>query len=591
MEINKTDKPQISARELFEIYLEKNYNLLSEKFIAVLQYFEVMTYLQLDNQSLYFINYFLKTFLDLFTQPDYVLSTNHAILFIKLNPTIANLVAISSFKTTDVYLDILKSQPHNFAKLLALYSARNKLKLNPKVLFDTNAQLASLWYSYFCDLYRTGLVNKEVDRKLKEHLRYNDERLTEFDNLAGSYFGSTYIDGDRDKYIKQKINHSIKLPVQINNKPNRKKIAVISSLWYPEHPVYRTLYEFVDALKDDYELTLVHRGEIGKEIDIRPFKSIQYVDCNDNYFNLDSLRENNFMLVYYPDVGMTKESIILANLRIAPIQVCGVGHSVSTFGSEIDYYISGADVEILEAASENYSERLVLLPGLGIINNYPDYQLRDIKKQTSDFLINCAWSCHKINYEMVCILAKIVKQSNKKISFRIFGGGGESLLARNGFIPFAMDLESLVGKDNYTLIPGQSYKEYMALMEAGDICIDSFHFGGCNTIADGLYLRKPTVTFEGTKWYNRIGSQMLREVGLSELIATNREEYINLVVRLIDDDEYRGTIEHKLQQVDLERTIFSCDRKKYFKTAIDFLIENHQQLKQENSSKPIVIDK
>ena len=42
----------------------------------------------------------------------------------------------------------------------------------------------------------------------------------------------------------------------------------------------------------------------------------------------------------------------------------------------------------------------------------------------------------------------------------------------------------------------------------GDLCLDSYHFGGCNTIADGLYLRKPTVTWEGDKWYNRIGAQM-----------------------------------------------------------------------------------
>jgi predicted O-linked N-acetylglucosamine transferase (SPINDLY family) len=68
----------------------------------------------------------------------------------------------------------------------------------------------------------------------------------------------------------------------------------------------------------------------------------------------------------------------------------------------------------------------------------------------------------------------------------------------------------------------------MALMEEGDICIDASHFGGSNTMADSLYLRKPTVAFEGNKWYNRIGSQMLRVVGLEELIAKNAEQYIQL---------------------------------------------------------------
>ncbi len=173
--------------------------------------------------------------------------------------------------------------------------------------------------------------------------------------------------------------------------------------------------------------------------------------------------------------------------------------------------------------------------------------------------------------------------------FRFFVGGVESILRNNGFIPFARDLESLLGKERFELIPSLPYGEYMALMEEGDICIDSYHFGGCNTIVDSLYLRKPTVTFEGTKWYNRIGSQMLRLVGLSELIATNPQEYINLILKLIHNDKYRVKIQDKLKQTDLNSTIFNVESKKYFKKAIDFLIENHEQLKAEDSRKPILI--
>src|SRR2546429_306824 len=81
-------------------------------------------------------------------------------------------------------------------------------------------------------------------------------------------------------------------------------------------------------------------------------------------------------VVYYPDIGMTPQSILLANLRLAPIQIMSLGHPVSTWGSEIDYFISGADVEPPNYPERNYSERLVLLPGCGGVYNRPLYERR-----------------------------------------------------------------------------------------------------------------------------------------------------------------------------------------------------------------------
>jgi predicted O-linked N-acetylglucosamine transferase (SPINDLY family) len=586
------DNPQINHTELLKLYLSQEYDQLSEKFIQVLEHFENKTYFNLDSNAQYFLNAFLKNFLYLFTQPDYALSDRYVTKFIQLNLTISNLAAMSSFKTTDAFLEILIAQPHNFAKFLSLYSARNTVKVDRKVLFDADSQLACLWYSCFLEIYRSGLVNKQAYQNLREHLTYRDDRLTDFYNINDVYFGATYIDGDRDREIKQKINQSIKTSpfcttAQIKNTPNPKKVAVITSLWFSQHSVYRTLSEFVESLKDDYELTLVHLGGIINHLDIGYFKGIRSVYVQEGSLNIDSIRENDFMVVYYLDIGMSSESIFLSNLRLAPIQICGTGHPVSTFGSEIDYFMSGADVEITEGAEENYSEKLVLLPGFGAIHNYPTYQIRNIDKKRPEFIINCSWFAQKVNYPMVSYLKEIVIESKKDILFRLFSGG--ALTRKNDFIPFARDLEALLGKECVELVLAKPYDEYMALMEEGDICIESYHFGGSNIVADSLYLRKPTVTFEGNKWYNRIGSQMLRVVGLEELIAKSAEEYIRLTLKLIHDEQYRLSIQEKLKQADLKGTIFSSDSKNYFKKAIDFLIENHEQLKRETSRKPIRI--
>jgi predicted O-linked N-acetylglucosamine transferase (SPINDLY family) len=590
---NNPQPPQFNPKELTNLYVNQKYDDLSEKFLEIILHFEENTYFQLSPESQYFVDAFVKNFLYFFTQPDYIISDNHAVRFIQLNTTIANVIAMSNFKNSDGYLELLKNQPNNFVKLLVLYSPRSSVKIDKELFFNANPDLASLWYSHFYEMYKSALVNKNAYQNLREHLLYTHEKLTTFYNISEICFGATYIDGDKDKEIKHQVNQRIQespfcQDAQIINNPRPKKIAVITSLWFNQHSVYRILAEFINSLKSDYDLTLVHLGGVRNNLDIEGFKGMKYVFFENGSLNIDAIKNNDFSLIFYPDIGMSTESIFLSNLRLAPIQVCGLGHSVSTFGSQIDYYISGADVENVNLAEKNYSERLILLPGFGAVHNHPIYDLRKPKKSRSEFIINCSWFAQKVNYPMLSLLKKIINNAKKPLLFRFFSGG--ALIRKNDFIPFQKDLESILGKDNFELVAVKPYDEYMEMMEEGDLCIESYHFGGCNIVADSLYLRKLMVTFEGNKWYNRIGSQMLRTIGFDELITRNYEDYMKVVLKLIHDDDYRLQLEERLQKVDLESTVFANESKGYFKKAIAYLIANHNKLQLEESKKPIIIN-
>jgi predicted O-linked N-acetylglucosamine transferase (SPINDLY family) len=585
-------QPTLNTRELLDLYHGDQHEELSERFLAILRYFQAVTVVDMNAESQFFIDTFVKTFLFLFTQPDYVLADRHLEQFVSLNVTISNLAAISAFKNTDAFLEHLAIQPNNFVKVLTLYSARNEKRFDYKDLFDTHPQLASLWYSCFVQAYYPALANPAATEGLRAHLQYWDQRLS-LANLQEIYFGVTYIDPAQEKAVKQRLNEVVRsMPLvreaNIQNKPRKKQIAVASAFWFPGHSVHRILCETVAALTPDYELTLVHLGPPRDNEDVGPFQRTLSARVENNELYFQGLRQNQFEMVFFPDVGMSLESILLANMRLAPIQVCGLGHSVSTFGAEIDYYISGTDVECKDLAEENYSERLVLLPGLGCVHAHPTYELRHPAKTTSQFVVDCPWYAQKVNHDFLDLLREIVDQAGKDVLLRIFQG---CLVQRcgNSFLPFVRDVERRLGKQHVEVVPDKSYEEYMTLMEEGDICIDSWHFGGCNTIADALYLRKPTVTYEGTRWYNRIGSATLRAVGMEELIATNHDEYRSLVLRLIDDDAYRMGLEERLCGVDLGATVFDRDGGAAFKRAVDFLIENHQRLKAEGSRSPLVI--
>ena len=131
----------------------------------------------------------------------------------------------------------------------------------------------------------------------------------------------------------------------------------------------------------------------------------------------------------------------------------------------------------------------------------------------------------------------------------------------------------------------------MAAMEEGDLTVDAFHYGGCNTMVDSLFLGKPMASLEGERWYNRIGPQMLRMVGMPELIATSDDEYVDLLARLIQDDAFREASAAGIQKADLNATIFDRSDARYFLKAINYLIANHESLSRDKSRSTIRIER
>lgn len=584
-------QPTFNPRNYLQLYLDGRYDELSEACIQVLEHFEQVPYGEATAELQYFVDVFIKNFLYLFSQPDYIVGDRHALRFIQLNPVIANLTAISHQRTTDFYLELLQRQPQNFIKILTLLNPRCTIEIDYLQLFETNAALASRWYSYYVELYLSAQVSPLGRKNLRNHIDYSDDqRLVEFANIADVYFGASYINHEGDRPIKRRINQAIQnntfcKNAQIENQPNPRKIAVITALWHKNHSVYHTLAEFLDAAKTDYSLTLIKLGGVST-IDQSLFENVIQLDIVEGALDIEPIRRNDFGIVYFPDIGMSPESILLSNLRLAPIQIAGTGHPVSTFGAHIDYIISGADVELPSLSAKNYDERLVLIPGNGAIHSRPDYTVQNLKKSRPEIIVNCPWLAQKINEPLVKLLAYIQKKTDKAIFFRFFVGRS---LRKNGFIPFVRDLAQHLEVETFEVIPAKPYGEYMALMEEGDLTLDSYPFGGSNVMADSLFLRKPTVSYEGKKWANRIGSQMLRQVELGELVATNANDYVRLAIKLVDNTAYRQGVGDRLKKINLDQALFSNVPKKYFPQALDYLTAHHGQLSQESTKKPIYI--
>jgi predicted O-linked N-acetylglucosamine transferase (SPINDLY family) len=174
------------------------------------------------------------------------------------------------------------------------------------------------------------------------------------------------------------------------------------------------------------------------------------------------------------------------------------------------------------------------------------------------------------------------------LAFRFFCGAS---LRENSYLTFVEDVAQILPREYFEVVPAIAYQDYMRLMETGAIALDSFPVGGCNSVVDSLYLRKPTVVYEGDRWYNRIGAQILRQAGLVELIATTEKDYFNLALKLILDENYRHHVGDRLKKLNFDQTLFNATDAQYFPKAMAYLLSNHDALQQENSRQPIMIER
>ena len=273
----------------------------------------------------------------------------------------------------------------------------------------------------------------------------------------------------------------------------------------------------------------------------------------------------------------------------APLQIAFSGHPVSTFGADIDYFISGAAAERPDHPEQYYSERLVLLPGLGCVPAKSPYAPRFKPRSEGHdrIIINCPWRTPKISARLAEAMRTIASRATRPVLFRIFVGG--SMRTVQDFVPFEQDFFSVIPRDLAEVVHDLPHPQYMEMMERGHLALDSFHVGGCSTVSDALHLRLPMVCLEGNRWYNRVGPAMLRMIGMHELIAGGVEEYMAIAHRLIHDDPWRDSLRVRIQNADLDSTIFSAADAGHFADAAGLSFANHARLRQERDRLPVRI--
>lgn len=259
-------------------------------------------------------------------------------------------------------------------------------------------------------------------------------------------------------------------------------------------------------------------------------------------------REKLDVLVY-PEIGMDPFTWLLSFARLGRVQCVLQGHSNTTGVPNIDWYVSSALIEP-DGAQGAYSERLALLPTLPMhLGLPPPPAAMDARAHfglpADSRLYLCPMKLQKVHPQMDAAFAGILRRDSQAVVVlvsdhtnaawdaalraRLSAHLGESF-ARVRFVPWLSDLQA-----------------FLALIDACDVVLDSFHHGGATTSHLALSRGKAIVTWPGHYARGRFLLAYYRMLEIDDCVAATADDYVDIAVTLAGDAALRGELAARIQ--------------------------------------------
>lgn len=220
--------------------------------------------------------------------------------------------------------------------------------------------------------------------------------------------------------------------------------------------------------------------------------------------------------------------------RIAPIQVKWVGGLFDTTGvPQMDYLFSDR-YQTPDGCDNKYKEKIIRLP-----NSYISYSLlnygescRVRTNESEPLCFGCFNNSLKLNPVIAEVWCRILKKVPHSILFL-----KDSAFSSAQICEYILGLFTQHGIDESRIhIEGRSpHTELMHCYNRVDIALDPWPYTGGLTTLEALWMGVPVITTPGPTFAGRHATSHLCNVGLNMLVAENFDHYIDLAVRLANN--------------------------------------------------------
>lgn len=453
---------------------------------------------------------------------------------------IESIFKLSVYNNADhITTHLIKTDP---VKALLLYTLNSKYDLPWEDLLSAPNNFA---FDIVMGLVSNQTVldtrSLEVKNKILSLKQMAPQNVTE-DNInlvCSAYAHVSYGTLDHKERFKRHINAQLQQEPMVLN-PKSGKIVVFIEQMNSVHAMYRCFGTALRYLVNNSKTTIVAPKGVLDEPIRKWIPKLIEVESLDMQVLKDRIVELQPQLIWYPSVGLTSATMLLANTRLAPIQVVTLGHPESTQSEFIDYAII-PKYSHREGMQDYFTEKLLLINDAGLVMTPPvgdvDYH---VVNQEEAFIVNIAIPAksYKLSPQYLDTLQAINDYQVKLHFFPNEQGIRQELVAS--------EIEARFSRySNARVYLRDTYQPYIDNLSKCHIYAATFPFGGSNSIYDALKcglipvcLANPTVLNENTD------AMLLQYLGLpDELITHTHEEYQNKIIELVHNTPKRVALQ------------------------------------------------
>jgi predicted O-linked N-acetylglucosamine transferase (SPINDLY family) len=180
-----------------------------------------------------------------------------------------------------------------------------------------------------------------------------------------------------------------------------------------------------------------------------------------------------------------------------------------------------------------------------------------VKRLQAPFTFACFNHFRKVSEKTIEVWSQILVQLPKARLILVAIGGKDSDTIRyfsgrfeqHGVNPEQLEFRGYAARQFYF----ENYNEV-------DLGLDPFPFNGGTTGYDSVWMGVPFVTLPGDHLSARMGKAILDNVGLSELVATNAADYVNIAVNLANDHDRLQRLRANLRERMIESPLLDAPR-------------------------------
>lgn len=259
-----------------------------------------------------------------------------------------------------------------------------------------------------------------------------------------------------------------------------------------------------------------------------------------------AVAEDNLHVAVFLDVRH-RRMMMMSGLRLAPVQCVAWAHPITSGSPTLDYYLSG-DLMEPEDAQDHYSERLIRLPGLGVCYPKPIIPRPLLRKSRADFGLGedrivylCCQSIFKYLPQHDDLFVRIAKRIPEAqfVFLALNEAVAKDFMTR---LRRAFEAQGLEATDHCVILPLLGKFDYWNLNLVADVFLDSLEWSGGVTTLEAIACGLAPVTLPGRYMRGRHTYGILTQLGVTDTVAHDKDEYVEIAVRLGANRDWRTDV-------------------------------------------------